>query len=97
MVGRDIGTVVIPQTPAKIYLTASAKTRAIRRHRDFIEEGVRVELEDILRSIEQRDHLDSSRLDSPLKPADDALVINTDDLSLDDVVERVVDYAEDAI
>ena len=68
MVGRDIGTVVIPAAPLKIYLTASARTRAVRRHRDFVANGANVDFEEILRSIEQRDHVDSSRQHSPLRP-----------------------------
>lgn len=94
MVGRDIGTVVTPDAPLKIYLTASARTRAVRRYRDFIAEGVDVDLEDIFRSIEQRDLADSSREDSPLRPADDAVVLDTDGLSLDEVVDRLVALAE---
>lgn len=94
MVGRDIGTVVLPDAPLKIYLTASARTRAVRRHRDFIAAGTNVEFEDILRSIEQRDLVDSSREDSPLKPADDAILLDTDELSLAEVVDRLVALAE---
>ncbi len=98
MVGRDIGTVVIPGAPLKIYLTASARTRAIRRHRDFVAavaagEGPDVDFEDVLRSIERRDLVDSTREDSPLRPADDALVLDTDGLSFDEVVERLVALA----
>ncbi len=97
MVGRDIGTVVIPDAPLKIYLTASVRTRAIRRHRDFIAEGTEVELEDILRSMEQRDLVDSSRKDSPLRPADDARVVDTDSLSFDQVVDLLFDFAKDVL
>ena len=97
MVGRDIGTVVLPGSPLKIYLTASARERAIRRHRDFVAEGTEVDLEDILRSIEQRDHLDSSRENSPLKPADDARVVDTDELSLEQVVDLLIELAEEVI
>ena len=97
MVGRDIGTVVIPDAPLKIYLTASVRTRAIRRHRDFIAEGTEVELEDILRSMEQRDLVDSSRKDSPLRPADDARVVDTDSLSFDQVVDLLFGFAKDVL
>lgn len=97
MVGRDIGTVVLPDAPLKIYLTASARTRAIRRHRDFIAEGTEVELEDILRSIEQRDFMNASREDSPMKPADDARMVDTDDLSFDQVVDYLAKLAEEII
>jgi cytidylate kinase len=97
MVGRDIGTVVIPDAQLKIYLDASARTRAIRRHRDFIEEGTEVALEDILRSIQQRDLIDSSREDSPLKPAEDARVVDTDNLSFNQVVDHLVELAKEFI
>lgn len=93
MVGRDIGTVVLPGAPLKIYLTATARTRAIRRHREFVAGGVEVEFEDILRSMKQRDHLDSSRTNSPLIPAKDARVIDTDDLTFAEVVEHLVELA----
>jgi len=97
MVGRDIGTVVIPDAPLKIYLTASARTRAIRRHRDFVAEGTAIELAAILQSLEQRDLADSSRSDSPLKPADDARIIDTDDITLNEVVSHLVELAKDVI
>jgi cytidylate kinase len=97
MVGRDIGTVVIPDAPLKIYLTASARTRAIRRHRDFIAEGTEVELEDILKSMEQRDLVDSSRKNSPLRPADDARVVDTDSLSFDQVVDLLSGFAKEVL
>ncbi|MBC8452935.1 MAG: (d)CMP kinase [Chloroflexi bacterium] len=97
MVGRDIGTVVLPDAPLKIYLTATARTRAIRRHKDFAGEGIEVELEVILRSMEQRDLKDSSREDSPLRPADDALIVDTDNLSFDQVVDRLIDLAKDVL
>jgi cytidylate kinase len=97
MVGRDIGTVVIPDAPLKIYLTATARTRAIRRHRDFLAEGNEVELEDILCSMERRDLMDSSRDDSPLRPADDARVVDTDDLSFDQVVDHLTELAKEIL
>jgi|TARA_B100000959_G_C14993997_1_gene629280 cytidylate kinase len=97
MVGRDIGTVVIPDAPLKIYLTATARTRAIRRHRDFLAEGAEVDFEDILRSLERRDKIDSSRKESPLRPAGDARVIDTEDLSFEQVVEQLVELAKDVL
>ena len=97
MVGRDIGTVVIPDAPLKIYLTASAQIRANRRHREFLAEGTEVRLADILSSIEQRDLVDSSRADSPLRPADDARVVDTDTMSLGDVVDHLVELAAEVI
>ena len=97
MVGRDIGTVVIPDAPLKIYLTASTRTRATRRHRDFIAEGTDVELDDILSSMERRDLVDSSREDSPLQPADDARVIDTDSLSFYQVVDMLTELAKEVL
>ena len=97
MVGRDIGSVVLPDAPLKIYLTATVKTRAIRRHRDFINQGAEVEFEVILKSMEQRDLVDSSRAISPLKPAADALIVDTDDLLFDQVVDRLIELAKDVL
>ena len=97
MVGRDIGTVVIPKAPLKIYLTATVRTRANRRHREFIAEGTEIEFEDILRSMEQRDLIDSSRENSPLRPADDARVVDTDELSFEEVVNHLVELAKDVL
>ena len=93
MVGRDIGTVVIPDAPLKIFLTASAETRANRRYSEFIADGTEVDLADILSSIENRDRIDSSREDSPLKPAHDAHMVDTDDLSLNQVVALMVELS----
>ena len=97
IVGRDIGTVVIPEAPLKIYLTATARTRANRRYRDFIAEGTEIDFEDILRSMEQRDLIDSSRENSPLRTANDARVVDTDELTFDEVVNHVVELAKDIL
>lgn len=97
MVGRDIGTVVIPDAPLKIFLTASAETRANRRYSEFIANGTQVDLADILSSIVQRDRIDSSREDSPLKPAADAHMVDTDDLSLNEVVALMVGLSKEII
>ena len=97
MVGRDIGTVVVPDSPIKIYLTASAATRAQRRFEDFEASGELVDFNEILESIEHRDKIDSSRADSPLRPADDADVIETDDMNLEEVVARVMELVAEKI
>jgi len=89
MLGRDIGTIVLPDAPVKIYLDATAPERARRRHRELAEAGMRRDESDILRELEQRDEMDKQRHVSPLRPADDAIVIDTDDLALEDVIERV--------
>jgi len=89
MLGRDIGSVVLPDAPVKIYLDASAPVRALRRHLELAEAGVQRPEADILRELEQRDEMDRQRHVSPLRPADDALILDTDDLSLEEVIERV--------
>lgn len=89
MLGRDIGTVVVPDAPVKIYLDASAEERARRRHRELAEAGVHRPEAEILQELRARDEMDRGRHTSPLKPAPDALIINTDDLTLEQVIERV--------
>ena len=89
MLGRDIGSVVLPDAPVKIYLDASPAERARRRHRELAEAGVDRSEADILAELEQRDEMDRQRHLSPLRPAADALVIDTDDLTLEEVVDRV--------
>jgi CMP/dCMP kinase len=89
MLGRDIGTVVLPDAPLKIYLDASAEERARRRYLELLENGAPRPEEEIRAELQARDDMDRNRHASPLKPADDAKVIRTDDLALDEVVERV--------
>lgn len=86
--GRDIGTVVFPDAPVKIYLTARPVVRARRRARDPESSGKT--LDAIAAAIESRDHADSTRSASPLRPAEDATVIDTSDLSVDQVVEQIL-------
>ena len=88
--GRDMGTVVFPDALVKIYLTATAEVRAKRRQKQLMEQGVDVKINGLVRDIEERDARDSGRKDSPLKPADDALIIDTDQLGIDQVVEKVL-------
>lgn len=92
--GRDIGTVVFPDAPVKVYLTASPLVRAERRARDVEAKGRSIE--EIAAAIEVRDHADSTRETSPLRPANDATVIDTSDLTIDKVVDRIVAVVEDA-
>jgi cytidylate kinase len=87
--GRDIGTVVFPDAPVKIYLTASSTVRATRRAGDA--EVADQSFEEIAAAIEARDHADSTRAASPLRPADDALIIDTSELSIEGVVQRIID------
>ena len=90
MAGRDIGTVVLADAPLKIYLTASAATRAERRTSDSDGNADRQSYEEVLQSIQRRDEIDSSRDDSPLHPADYAIIISTDDLTAEEVVEKIL-------
>jgi CMP/dCMP kinase len=89
MVGRDIGTVVLPNADLKVYLTASVEERARRRWRQFRQEGREVDYEDVLQETRARDRRDTTRADSPLRAAEDALQINSDHLSVEQVVDRI--------
>ena len=90
--GRDIGTVVFPDAPVKIYLTARPEVRAARRSGDA--EAGNKSTEQIAAELAARDHTDSSRKASPLRPADDANIIDTSDLSIDEVVRVVLELVE---
>ena len=93
MLGRDIGSVVLTDAPLKIYLDASAEVRAQRRHRELVEAGAERPEAEILAELRARDEMDSQRHVSPLRPADDAIVIDTDALDLDHVLDRVREAA----
>ena len=95
--GRDIGTVVLPDAQLKIYQIASVETRAKRRFLENQERGLKADLETIKQDIEQRDHQDMHRAISPLKQADDAIVLDTSDLTLTQVVERVLELVEEKL
>jgi CMP/dCMP kinase len=90
MVGRDIGTVVFPDARLKIYLNASAEERARRRFVEMQQRGEVTPYADILASMRKRDEVDSTRIVAPLKPAEDAIQIDTDGLSIDQVVEEIL-------
>lgn len=89
--GRDIGTVVLPDAPVKIYMTAAAEIRAQRRCNQDAAAGREADYEAVLAEVQRRDQADSTRTVSPLRPADDAIVVDTGDLSIDEVLERFVD------
>jgi CMP/dCMP kinase len=89
MAGRDIGTVVLPEAKVKIYLDASSEERARRRFKELIDRGEAANYENILAGIKKRDEIDSTRQIAPLKPAEDAVIINTDLLSVSQVVEKI--------
>ncbi len=89
--GRDVGTVVFPDAEAKFFLTASAAVRARRRHRELLERGLSVDLASIEREVEERDRRDTERTVAPLRRADDAVTIDSSELTLEEVVSIIVD------
>ena len=95
MEGRDIGSVVLPNAEVKVFLTASAEERARRRHCEMLERGIKVDVHDLKREIEERDNRDSTRRDSPLLKAAGAVEIDTDKLSIAQVVDRILALCEE--
>jgi cytidylate kinase len=96
MVGRDIGTVVLPEAGLKIYLDASPEERARRRYREVIGRGESADYEHILQIVMKRDQIDSTRAVAPLKAAEDAIVIDSDQLSIEQVVEKTLTLLSEA-
>lgn len=94
MVGRDIGTVVLPDADLKIYLDGSLEVRACRRYREMVARGQAADCEQVRRSVQQRDEIDSSRACAPLRAADDANVIDTTPLSIEQVMSQVLALVE---
>lgn len=90
MVGRDIGTVVLPEADLKIYLDATAQQRATRRYHEILLRGGAAEYEEILAKVIERDRIDSTRDVAPLKAADDAVIIDSDAMDADEVFEKVL-------
>ena len=90
--GRDMGTTVFPDALLKIFLTASLEARAERRYKQLIGKGIDAILPDLLRDLKERDRRDSERTISPLLPAEDAIVIDTTDLTIDQVVNQVLEH-----
>lgn len=96
MVGRDIGTVVLPDADLKIYLDATLDERAHRRHQEEVQRGEHPEYSRVLESVEQRDRIDSGRALAPLKPAEDALILDSTRLSAQQVLQKALDLVESA-
>jgi cytidylate kinase len=90
--GRDMGTTVFPDATLKIFLTASLDARAQRRYKQLIGKGIDAILPALLRDLKERDRRDTERVISPLKPAEDAIVIDTTDLTIDQVVKQVLEH-----
>jgi cytidylate kinase len=89
MVGRDIGTVVLPEAELKIYLDASAEERARRRYQEILGRGEQADYEQILANVRNRDEIDSSRAFAPLRAAEDAILLDSDQLNADEVFAQV--------
>lgn len=90
--GRDIGTVIVPRAQAKLFVTASADVRATRRHAELIGRGIETTLEEVLTDVLARDQRDTERKTAPLRPADDAYVLDTSDLDVAQAVAKAVAY-----
>jgi CMP/dCMP kinase len=97
MDGRDIGTVVFPDAELKIFMTASATTRAQRRYDELMQKGDNVTFEEVLKNVEERDYIDTHRKDSPLVMADDAVEIDNSHLTRDEQFEVVLDLVNEVI
>jgi CMP/dCMP kinase len=94
MVGRDIGTVVLPEADLKIYLDASAEERAKRRFDELIARGEKADYEQILKKVIERDRIDSTRAVAPLRPADDAVIIDSDKMNAEQVFAHVLELCK---
>ncbi|RKW37869.1 MAG: (d)CMP kinase [Lachnospiraceae bacterium] len=91
--GRDIGTVVFPNADYKFYITASVDVRARRRYEEELEKGIsNLSFDEVKKSMENRDYIDSNREVTPLRKADDAIEIDTSDMSIDEVLEKILSY-----
>ncbi|CAA9276549.1 MAG: Cytidylate kinase [uncultured Chloroflexi bacterium] len=92
MVGRDIGTVVLPGADLKVYLTATGEERARRRYREQLERSLQAEYDQILAEMRRRDELDSGRAIAPLRPAPDAIILDSDHLTVDEEIDQVLQH-----
>lgn len=92
--GRDIGTVVLPDAPAKVFMTASAEVRAKRRYDQDVAAGREADFDAVLADVQRRDEADSSRATSPLKPAEDAVLVDTSEMTPDEVLAALTEVVE---
>ncbi|MEM1257849.1 MAG: (d)CMP kinase [Bacteroidota bacterium] len=93
MDGRDIGTIVFPEAELKLFMTASAEKRAQRRYKELLDRGEEVTYNEVLKNVQERDYLDSTRAISPLRKAEDAIVFDNSDMGLDEQFERILHFA----
>ena len=94
MDGRDIGPCVLPNADVKVFLTASVETRAKRRYQELQEKGIACDLEEIKSDIQERDHRDMTREIAPLKQAEDAYLVDSSDMTIDEVVDAIVELCK---
>lgn len=92
--GRDIGTVICPDAEVKLYVVASDAVRATRRHKELVAKGEDITFEAVLEDLRERDERDAARASAPLKPAEDATVIDTTEMSIDEAVDKVIALIE---
>ena len=92
--GRDIGTVICPDAEVKLYVVASDEVRAMRRHKELVAKGEDITLDEVLEDLRERDERDAARASAPLKPAEDATVIDTTEMSIDEAVHKVIALIE---
>lgn len=97
MDGRDIGTVVFPDAELKLFMTASPETRAARRYKELLDKGEQVTYAEVLKNVEERDRIDSTRSISPLIRAKDAIEFDNSDMGLEEQFERIYDYSQRVI
>ena len=94
MVGRDIGTVVLPEADLKLYMDASAEERARRRYKEIVDRGEAADYDEILKKMIERDRLDSTRAVAPLRPADDAVILDTDTMNEEQVYTHILEMCK---
>ena len=95
MEGRDIGTVIFPKADVKIYLDASAEERANRRYKQNIENGIKQSYEEVLENIKKRDFLETTRELNPLRKADDAILVDTTHLTIEEVKQKILEIIKE--
>ncbi len=95
--GRDTGTVICPQADVKFFITASSEVRAKRRYDEFVQKGMNVQYEDVLKDVIARDERDANRKDAPMKPAKDAVILDTSDMGIDEVFQKSVAIIEEML
>lgn len=97
MDGRDIGTVVLPKAQIKIFLTADVKERAKRRYKELLEKGSGISFDEVLEDMKKRDYQDSHRGIAPLKPAEDSVIVDTSELSLEESIEKMLETIKERL